>query len=297
MFQGTPYQLYEMAHAALVPARAVSDATHFIFRNPWNPLANTALGKNISAGAELFERMTRRYGKPTFGLTEFEIDGMVHPVLEDVVWTRPFCNLRRFVRPDSPDGAIQPKLLIVAPMSGHYATLLRGTVEAFLPHFDVYITDWADARMMPLAVGFFDLDDYIDDSARDSRRSRPRRPHPWSLPACRAAACGGSADGGQRRYFCARQHDLDGWPDRHATQPDRSQQTRREARRRMVAAELPALGSISLSRLRPASLSRFLQLSGFMAMNLGRHVTAHLDMFNHLVAGDGDFGRKASRVL
>ena len=68
MFQSTPYQLYEMAHAALVPARAVSDATHFIFRNPWNPLANTALGKNISAGAELFERMTRRYGKPTFGL-------------------------------------------------------------------------------------------------------------------------------------------------------------------------------------------------------------------------------------
>ena len=162
MSRSYPYQLYEMAHAALVPARAMSDATHFVFRNPWNPLANTALGKNISAGAELFERMTRRYGKPTFGLDEIEVDGAVRPILEDVVWTRPFCNLLRFVRPDLPDGANQPKLLIVAPMSGHYATLLRGTVEAFLPYFDVHITDWADARMVPLAAGSFDLDDYID---------------------------------------------------------------------------------------------------------------------------------------
>ena len=93
-----------MAHAALVPARAVSDATHFIFRNPWNPLASTALGKNISAGAELFERMTRRYGKPTFGLRETQIDGASYHVLEDVVWSKPFCNLLHFVRPDFPAG-------------------------------------------------------------------------------------------------------------------------------------------------------------------------------------------------
>ena len=123
MSRSYPYHLYEMAHAALAPARAVSDATHFVFRNPWNPLSNTALGKNISAGAELFERMTRRYGKPTFGLDEIEVDGVVYPVLEDVVWSRPFCNLLRFVRPDLPGRANQPKLMIVAPMSGHYATL------------------------------------------------------------------------------------------------------------------------------------------------------------------------------
>src|ERR1700691_5105402 len=118
-----PYHLYEMAHAALAPARAVSDATHFIFRNPWNPLASTPLGKNISAGAELFERMTRRYGKPTFGLRETQIDAAPYRVLEDVVWSKPFCNLLHFVRPDFSGGANQPKLLIVAPMSGHYATL------------------------------------------------------------------------------------------------------------------------------------------------------------------------------
>ena len=156
-----PYQLYEMAHAALAPARAVSDATHLMFSNPWNPLSNTPLGKNISAGTELFERLTRRYGKPAFRLNDIHVDGIPYPILEEVVWTRPFCNLLHFARPDFAAGAGQPKLLIVAPMSGHYATLLRGTVEAFLPHCDVYITDWADARMVPRRWGSFDLDDYI----------------------------------------------------------------------------------------------------------------------------------------
>ena len=162
MLRGYSYHFYEMAHAALAPARAVSDATHFVFRNPLNPLASTAFGKNIAAGAELFERMTRRYGKPVFGLDEIVVDGVAHDVLEEIVWSRPFGNLLHFVRPTVPDHESQPKLLIVAPMSGHYATLLRGTVEAFLPTHRVYITDWADARMVPLSLGHFDLDDYID---------------------------------------------------------------------------------------------------------------------------------------
>ncbi len=106
--------------------------------------------------------MTRRYGKPLFGLNSVTVDGVEHEVLEEVLWTAPFCNLLHFVRPTVPGQETQPTLLIVAPMSGHYATLLRGTVEAFLPTHRVYITDWADARMVPLAVGRFDLDDYID---------------------------------------------------------------------------------------------------------------------------------------
>ena len=104
MFRSFSYEAYEMAHAALAPARAVSDVAHFVFRNPWNPLSVTALGRNVSAGAEMFERMTRRYGKPTFGLDEIEVGGVVSPVLEDVVWSRPFCNLLRFVRPEFPGG-------------------------------------------------------------------------------------------------------------------------------------------------------------------------------------------------
>ena len=90
------------------------------------------------------------------------VDWKTVAVKERVVWSRPFCNLIRFER-DLPAGRrADPKLLIVAPMSGHYATLLRGTVEAMLPHADVYITDWTDARMVPVGEGKFDLDDYID---------------------------------------------------------------------------------------------------------------------------------------
>src|SRR5271163_229950 len=111
MFQGYSYQLYEMAHAALAPARVMSDAAHLIFQNPFNPLTNTPLGKNIAAGAELFERMTRVYGKPEFGLRKTAVDGVPVEVREEVVWERPFCRLIHFVREGLKLRAPQPKLL------------------------------------------------------------------------------------------------------------------------------------------------------------------------------------------
>ena len=281
-----------MAHAALAPARAVSDAAHFIFRNPWNPLSTTALGRNISAGAELFERMTRRYGKPTFGLDEIEVDGVVHPILEDVVWSRPFCNLLRFVRPEFPGGDEQPKLLIVAPMSGHYATLLRGTVEAFLPHCDVYITDWADARMVPLAVGTFDLDDYIDYLRAMLDHLGPGvhtlgvcQP---SVPLLAAVALMEANDDPNAPASMT----LMGGPidtRRSPTEVNKLAERRgvewfRRNCLHRVPFPYPGFGR----EVYPG----FLQLSGFMAMNLDRHVNAHLDMFNHLVGGDGDSAEK-----
>jgi poly(3-hydroxybutyrate) depolymerase len=287
-----PYQLYEMAHAALVPARAVSDATHFVFRNPWNPLANTALGKNISAGAELFERMTRRYGKPTFGLDQIEVDGVVYPVLEDVVWAKPFCNLLRFVRPDFPDGANQPKLLIVAPMSGHYATLLRGTVEAFLPHFDVAITDWADARMVPLAVGSFDLDDYIDYLREMLAHLGPGvhaigvcQPSVPLLAAAALMEANGDPNAPASMTLMGGPVDTR----RSPTEVNKLAEKRgvewfRRNCLHTVPFPYPGFGR----EVYPG----FLQLSGFMAMNLDRHVSAHLNMFNHLVSGDGDSAEK-----
>src|ERR1700685_2693607 len=103
------YQFYEMAHAALAPARAISDAAYFMFRNPFNPFSATPFGKNVAAGAELFERMTRRYGKPVFGLNSTRVGGVAYDVLEEVVWGRPFANLLRFVRPTLPDHESQPK--------------------------------------------------------------------------------------------------------------------------------------------------------------------------------------------
>ena len=103
-----PYQFYEIAHAALAPARAVFDAAHFVFSNPLNPLSNTLFGKNISASAEMFERLTRRYGKPAFRLDDVEVHRVVYPILEEVVWTRPFCNLLHFARPEFREGACCP---------------------------------------------------------------------------------------------------------------------------------------------------------------------------------------------
>ena len=292
MFRSYSYQFYEMAHVALAPARAVSDAAHFVFRNPWNPLSNTALGKNISAGAELFERMTRRYGKPTFGLDEIMVDGVAYPVLEDIVWSRPFCNLLRFVRPDLPGAEAQPKLLIVAPMSGHYATLLRGTVEAFLPHCDVYITDWADARIVPFAVGTFDLDDYIDylrgilhhlgPGVHTLGVCQPSVPLLATVSLMEAEGdpsapasmtlMGGPVDTRRSPTEVNKLAERRGveWFRRHCLH--------------VVPFPYPGFGR----EVYPG----FLQLSGFMAMNMDRHLSAHLEMFNHLVKGDGDSAEK-----
>ena len=157
------YWMFEMSQAALNPYRAFADAGRLYYRNPANPLAHTEFGKSVAAACELFERSTRRYGKPVWGIEDTVIGATHVPVHIESVWQRPFCNLLHFQRslertPRRP----QPKLLIVAPMSGHYATLLRGTVQTMLPNHDVYVTDWVDAKLVPLTEGRFDLDDYID---------------------------------------------------------------------------------------------------------------------------------------
>ncbi|MCB1459503.1 MAG: polyhydroxyalkanoate depolymerase, partial [Nitratireductor sp.] len=135
------YMLYEMSHAALGPWRAAADATRLFYSNPVNPASHTSFGRQIAASAEVFERVTRRYGKPEFGISETRVNGLAVPVAEKIVWKRPFCNLIHFQRALPEGKSAGPKILIVAPMSGHYATLLRGTVEEMVQHGDVYITD------------------------------------------------------------------------------------------------------------------------------------------------------------
>src|SRR5215510_9101082 len=163
MYMAPAYWLYEMGHAALNPSRAFADAARLFYKNPANPLSYTSFGKTMAASLELFERSTRRYGKPEWNIDQAVVGGAHVPVHISCVWQRPFCRLLHFERafertPRRP----QPRLLIVAPMSGHYPTLLRGTVEGLLPNHDVYITEWVDARMVPVVEGRFDLDDYID---------------------------------------------------------------------------------------------------------------------------------------
>jgi poly(3-hydroxybutyrate) depolymerase len=290
------YHVYEMAHLALAPARAMSDATRLFFKNPVNPWSHTHIGKNFAASAELFERMTRRYGKPSFGLEATTISGEVYEVEEQVVWERPFCRLLRFDKRGYA-GAPQPKLLIVAPMSGHYATLLRGTVEAFLPHFDVYITDWTDARMVPLSMGRFELDDYVEYLMIICRMLKPSGSEAplHTLGVCQpsvpliAAVALMQEDG---EHSSPDSMTLMGGPIDTRRSPTAVNIVAQERgvpwfkRNCVVSVPFPYPG------MGRDVYPGFLQLSGFMAMNLDRHVNAHMDMFNHLVQGDGDSAEK-----
>ncbi|MER9893236.1 polyhydroxyalkanoate depolymerase [Mesorhizobium sp. M0119] len=286
------YQLYELNHAALQPARLYADAVRLFYSNPLNPVSHTSWGRSVAATAELFERTTRRYGKPQFGLTKTVVDWKNVEVSERTVWSRPFCNLVRFERAVPAGRRPDPKLLIVAPMSGHYATLLRGTVEAMLPYADVHITDWVDARMVPLADGSFDLDDYIDyivdmlhALGPDTHVMAVCQP---SVPVLAAVALM-EAKGDP---FVPSTMTLMGGPI--------------DTRRSPTAVNLLAQEK-GIDWFRDNVIMRapwpvpgfgrevypgFLQLSGFMSMNLDRHIIAHKDFFMHLVKHDGDNAEK-----
>ncbi len=286
------YHAYEAVHMMVGPARGFSDAMHLAFKNPANPLTYTPFGRTMAASAELFERTTRRYGKPAFDLPETTINGVKVAVEERVVWERPFCKLVYFDRKTERRRKPQPKVLLVAPMSGHYATLLRGTVEAFLPGHEVYITDWVDARLVPMSAGRFDLDDYIDYVigmlqmlGPDTHVMAVCQP---SVPVL-AAIARMEAEGDP----CApRSMTLMGGPidtRRSPTEVNKLAMDRGiDWFKANCITRVPFPHQGYFREVYPG----FLQLSGFMAMNLDRHVTAHYDMFKHLVRGDGDSAEK-----
>lgn len=285
------YYWYETAHWLLGPARAASDAAKSILDIPGNPLSDTPYGRTVSAACELFERTTRRYGKPAFDLPTTTIAGKPVRVTERIVWEHPFCDVIAFER-DHKSAVTQPRLLIVAPMSGHYATLLRGTVETFLPTHQVMITDWADARMVPLSEGRFDLDDYIDYLIDMFRTFGPDL-HVMAVcqPAVPVIAAIARMEA-ENDPKTPRSMILMGGPI----------DTRRSPTAVNLLAEERGIAWFErhcIMQVPPAHpgfwrsvYPGFLQLSGFMAMNLDRHVTAHWDMFNHLVEGDGDSAEK-----
>ncbi|MBY0428120.1 MAG: polyhydroxyalkanoate depolymerase, partial [Alphaproteobacteria bacterium] len=137
------YQVYDFSHLLAAPMRAMANLTKAMMLHPLVP--ETGYARAMAAGAELIERTTRRYDKPKWMLDTTDIDGQKVPVTVKTIMHKPFCNLLRFERKTTKQ---DPKVLIVAPMSGHHATLLRGTVDAMLPEHDVYITDWIDARLV-----------------------------------------------------------------------------------------------------------------------------------------------------
>jgi poly(3-hydroxybutyrate) depolymerase len=287
------YWYYEMSQAALNPARALADATRLFYRNPANPFAHTTFGKSIAAASEVFERATRRYSKPEWGINETTVSGEKVPVRITPVWERPFCRLLHFERaferaPRRP----QPRVLIVAPMSGHYATLLRGTVEAFLPNHDVYITDWEDARMVPVSAGPFDLDDYIDYVISmlhflggETHVIAVCQP---AVPVLAAVALMEADDD----PYAPNSMTLMGGPidtTQHPTAVNKLAQERgTEWFRSHVVTKVPFPHPGVMRDVYPG----FLQLHGFVSMNLDRHIEAHKNLFTHLVKGDGDSAQK-----
>ena len=287
------YWVYELAHASLNPARAVMDATKILFQNPLNPWSHTNFGKSVAAACELFERSTRRYGKPEWRISSTLVGGERVPVQISTVWERPFCKLVHFERifqhrPHRP----QPRLLIVAPMSGHFATLLRGTVEAFLPNHDVYITDWVDARMVPVNEGRFDLDDYIDyvismlhALGGDTHIVAVCQP---SVPVIAAAALMEADDDPNIPLSMT----LMGGPIDARVNPTTvntlAEQRGTDWFRRNVITKVPFPNPGFMRDVYPG----FLQLNGFVSMNLDRHIEAHKQLFLNLVKGDGDSAGK-----
>jgi poly(3-hydroxybutyrate) depolymerase len=287
------YWMYELGQASLNPARAIADATRLLYQNPLNPLSHTEVGKSIAAACELFERTTRRYGKPEWRIDDVEVNGVRVPVKVHSVWEKPFCRLLNFERVlKQPLRVPQPRVLIVAPMSGHYATLLRGTVEALLPDHGVYITDWADARMVPLTEGRFDLEDYVDylieilhELGGNVHIVAVCQP---SVPVMAAV----SIMEADRDPFVPLSMTLMGGPIDTRSSPtavnDLAQERGIEWFRNNVITRVPFPHPGFMRDVYPG----FLQLNGFVSMNLDRHINAHKNLFRNLVAGDGDSVQK-----
>jgi poly(3-hydroxybutyrate) depolymerase len=287
------YHWFEMSHAAFRPARAAADSYRLFLNNPFNPMRHTPAGRGASAVCEVFERTTRRYDKPGFGLTSTAFgNGTVH-VTEEVVWEKPFGRLLHFKRhfPRTP-AKRDPRVLLVAPMSGHFATLLRGTVETLLPDHEVYITDWADARTVPLSAGRFDLDDYIDYIA-EMIRLFEGDVHVVAVcqPSVAVLAAISLLEADQEPHVPATMCLMGGPIDTrlNPTQVNLLAESRgTDWFARNVVTTVPWTQPGQGRRVYPG----FLQLTGFMTMNLDRHINAHKDLFIHLIQGDGESAEK-----
>lgn len=279
------YHLYEMQHVAVAPARFVADQGQHWLRNPFNPFAYTPYGRMLAAGFHVFEHATRRYGKPRFEIDEVTVDGRTVPVTERICHRRTFGQLKRF---EHHGGGDRPRVLLVAPMSGHYATLLRGTVRAMVPDHDVYVTDWRDARNVALHEGSFDLDDYIDYLI-DWLHALGPGTHVMavcqpSVPVLAAVSLMAASDDPCQPPSMT----LMGGPidtRRNPTEVNRLAEEKPMAWfERTVITRVPPPNRGFMRRVYPG----FLQLAGFMHMNLDRHIDAHREVFFHLVEGDGE---------
>lgn len=279
------YSLHEMQYATIAPLRFMAQATKELHRLPFSPLTYTGFGRGMAAAAEVVERITHRYSKPEFGIHRTKIGTKQVRIEEEIVETKAFCNLLHFKKINGP---AQPLLLIVAPMSGHHATLLRGTVEAMLPYCDVYITDWLDARDVPTEEGTFHLEDYTR-YVIEFTQSLGNNVHLMAVcqpavPVMMAASIMNAA----KDPNAPRSMTLIGGPIDTRVNPTKVNQHAKQHSLKWfeshVITRVPFNYPGFMRRVYPG----FLQLSSFISMNIDRHAKAHLDLFNHLVVGDGE---------
>ncbi len=290
------YDAYEVQRSFLAGASKLAGLGAGWLTNPANPLAYVTTSPLIAAGLEVFAGAAAPHGKPHFGIRSVEVDGKEVAVHEEVVLRKPFGQLKRFVREGVEGG---PRLLIVAPMSGHYATLLRGTVERMLPGHDVYVTDWRDAKLAPLSEGSFDLDDYVDyliEFMATIGEKTGERPH--VVAVCQPAVPAFVATA----LMNADKHE---WRPKTLTMMGGPIDTRKKPTavdtlaterplswfRQNVIATVPSIYPGAGRKVYPG----FLQLAGFMTMNLGDHLVSHWEMFKHLVQGDEESAAATQR--
>ena len=282
------YDAYEVQRSFLAGASKLAGMSAGWLNNPANPVAYASGSPLIAAALDVFAHAAAPRGKPEFGLHQTVVKGRKIKVHEEILVREPFGQLKRFVRAGMTDK--DPPLLIVAPMSGHYATLLRGTVERMLPKHDVYITDWRDAKSVPLTEGTFDLDDYIDYLIHFMEaigELRGERPHVLavcqpSVPAYAATALMNST----RNRWRPKTLTMMGGPvdSREAPTAVNTLATERPLGwfQKNAVATVPLYYPGAGRKVYPG----FLQLAGFMTMNLGSHLVSHWEMFKHLVEGD-----------
>jgi poly(3-hydroxybutyrate) depolymerase len=287
------YSLHEYAYYSAAPLRAMAQMTRDFWGSKLNPASDTAIGRTLYASAELFSNVTKRYGKPEWGINTISINGVDVRVniIED--WSSPWCRLLRFQR-DVSDlrrakrKTAAPAVLIVAPLSGHYATLLRGTVQEFLLDHDVYITDWTNARQVPVLEGRFDFYSYMD-AIRDMLTAIGSRVHVVAVcqpgPPVLATACLMSEDNDPCRPASMT---FMGSPIDARFNPTVTNDLAQEKpfawfKSNMVHTVPPPYPGLG-RRVYPG----FVQLYSFMSMNEERHADAHWEYFHSLVDSDGD---------
>ena len=280
------YTAYELQRSWLNAASTWASIGAEMLGNPALPFGYGAGGTVMASALEVFAHAAASYGKPAFGIDSVEVDGASHPVTEAIVLHKPFGNLLRFTHAGLPADA--PRLLIVAPMSGHFATLLRGTVARMLERCEVFVTDWADAKMVPLAAGEFDLDDYIDYLIEFFEHIGPGA-HALavcqpSVPTLAATALMGAAKHPCRPLTLTMMGGPIDTREAPTSVNDLAMQRPIEWFRHTVIATVPLQYPGAGRRVYPG----FLQLAGFMSMNLGNHMLSHYHMFKHLVDGDGE---------